>query len=190
MTDENVTLTVNVDTTRGVTEVSCPRGIVKLGSSNSADVILTDPTVARMHAVIEAESADSIFLIDLGNDAGVKLNGKRVSKGRLHPGDIIEVGNSAAKISYMGARPTPRSETVRVERPVEQGRCIEQEGGYLHGRTWCGKAIGPSDYYIPDLGQYVKNIASGRARVRPCPHCVAAIKGLLDQAVDVTAKVA
>jgi hypothetical protein len=53
-----------------------------------------DELASRMHAVIEVASAADITLIDLGNEPGTLVNGQRVNKCKVRPGDQIQIGST------------------------------------------------------------------------------------------------
>lgn len=66
--------------------------VIKIGSLAGSTIVLPDPAVARMHAVIEV-SGDEARLIDLGSEAGTFVNGKRIDKNAsVSDGDAIGIG--------------------------------------------------------------------------------------------------
>lgn len=66
--------------------------IVKVGKDPKSHLRVDDEAASRMHAVIEVQ--DDITLIDLGNETGTTVNGARVNKCKLHPGDQIQIGGT------------------------------------------------------------------------------------------------
>ncbi len=69
--------------------------VTTIGSVAGATVVLADPAVSRKHAAIrKIESAYE--LADLGSTNGVYVNGTKVPKKTLEPGDILRVGNTEA----------------------------------------------------------------------------------------------
>lgn len=62
-------------------------------SSNNAICIADDKYISRAHAKIIIEY-NVPYCVDLGSSAGTKVNGKRITKEPLKPGDIIEVGKT------------------------------------------------------------------------------------------------
>lgn len=69
--------------------------VTTIGSVAGNTVVLADPAVSRKHAGIrKVESAYE--LADLGSTNGVYVNGHKVPKKTLEPGDIIRVGNTEA----------------------------------------------------------------------------------------------
>ena len=74
----------------GRTEVVDDGGAV-LGRSREADIVLEDPNVSRRHAELRREG-ERWAIADLGSTNGVKVNGRRVDRALLEPGDAIVLG--------------------------------------------------------------------------------------------------
>lgn len=68
--------------------------IVKVGKDAKSHLRVEDDLAARMHAVIEVAGPEDITLIDLGNEPGTLVNGARVNKCRIAPGDQIQIGGT------------------------------------------------------------------------------------------------
>src|SRR3954453_22938045 len=68
--------------------------IVKVGKDPRSHLRVDDDLASRMHAVIEVAGANDITLIDLGNEPGTMVNGQRVNKCKVRPGDQIQVGST------------------------------------------------------------------------------------------------
>jgi hypothetical protein len=62
-----------------------------VGRGRDCDIVLADPNVSRRHAELRHEDA-AWEVIDLGSTNGVKLNGRRVQRAPLEPGDRITLG--------------------------------------------------------------------------------------------------
>ena len=73
-----------------VDAVRFERSVIKVGKIPSAHLKLDDPSVSRMHAIIEVDQEPSI--IDLGSSTGTHVNGVRVNKSVLRAGDQIRIG--------------------------------------------------------------------------------------------------
>ena len=69
--------------------------VTTIGSVAGNTVVLADPAVSRKHAGIRKVES-SYELADLGSTNGVYVNGHKVPKKTLEPGDIIRVGNTEA----------------------------------------------------------------------------------------------
>ncbi|HEX9711803.1 MAG TPA: DUF3662 and FHA domain-containing protein [Actinomycetota bacterium] len=66
---------------------------VVIGRLETCDVIVPDPGASRRHAEIRREG-DEWVVIDLGSTNGTEINGKRVNRHRLAPGDRIVFGET------------------------------------------------------------------------------------------------
>ncbi len=66
--------------------------ILLFGRHEECDVQLNSKKVSRRHCVL-AQVNDYLVIRDLGSTNGVRINGTRVSEGKLRPGDELQVGN-------------------------------------------------------------------------------------------------
>ena len=64
-----------------------------IGTHPSADVVLEDPLVSRLHARLDVE-ADDCVLRDLGSTNGTRINGTRIRAACLDAGAEIDVGGT------------------------------------------------------------------------------------------------
>jgi hypothetical protein len=67
--------------------------LVVIGRNEGCDVMLPDPGISRRHAEIRREG-DEWVVIDLGSTNGTEVNGVRVNRHRLSPGDRLLLGTS------------------------------------------------------------------------------------------------
>jgi hypothetical protein len=67
-----------------------------IGRHESCDVVLSDPSVSRRHARLVFR--DGWVLQDLASTNGTILNGNRVGRSELRPGDLLVVGNQRLRI--------------------------------------------------------------------------------------------
>src|ERR1700733_11025947 len=86
--------------------------IVKVGKDPRSHLRVDDELASRMHAVIEVGNPGDITLIDLGNEPGTLVNGQRVNKCKVRPGDQIQIGSTlivleGAELAAMSAPPPP-----------------------------------------------------------------------------------
>src|ERR1700728_4533917 len=87
--------------------------IEKVGKDPRSHLRVDDELASRMHAVIEGASPADITLIDLGNEPGTLVNGQRVNKCKIRPGDQIQIGSTLIQLesaepaaATAGATPT------------------------------------------------------------------------------------
>jgi len=66
---------------------------VVIGRSKDADIQVEDPNVSRRHAEVRQEGA-AHWVIDLGSTNGTEVNGRRLKRAKLRPGDTITVGST------------------------------------------------------------------------------------------------
>ena len=71
-----------------------PLAVCRLGRAAHNDIVLTDPSASREHAMIRREASGAAFLSDSGSRNGTTLNGRAVSTApvRLCDGDTIAIG--------------------------------------------------------------------------------------------------
>jgi len=65
---------------------------IKIGRDPTADVVLDDTHVSRIHAEIEIKGTEEILLRDLNSTNGVFINGVKITERLLRDGDKILVG--------------------------------------------------------------------------------------------------
>lgn len=73
-------------------EVSKPE--ITIGRGQTNDVVLQDAKASRTHARFTFDAQGGITVVDLGSTNGVRVNGIKVEKTTLQPGDIVMIGNS------------------------------------------------------------------------------------------------
>src|SRR5262249_61118090 len=83
--------------------------IVKVGKDPKSHLRVDDDLASRMHAVIEVASPDDVTLIDLGNEPGTRVNGARINKCKIQPGDTIQIGSTRIVLerAEVAAAPPP-----------------------------------------------------------------------------------
>jgi FhaA, N-terminal domain/FHA domain len=66
---------------------------VVIGRSKDCDIQVADPNVSRRHAEVRQEGA-AHWVVDLGSTNGTEINGRRLKRAKLRPGDTITVGST------------------------------------------------------------------------------------------------
>ena len=74
---------------------------VLLGRSRECDIQVEDANVSRRHAELRQEGS-SYWIVDLDSTNGIEVNGKRVKRAKLEPGDTFTVG--ATEIAFSTER--------------------------------------------------------------------------------------
>ena len=70
-----------------------PPGTVKtIGRTARADFIVDAALISRIHCRLTADKSDQLVVEDLGSTNGTLVNGKRVDRVVLRPGDLLTVG--------------------------------------------------------------------------------------------------
>ncbi len=78
-----------------------------VGSATSADLVVSHPTVSRLHAELEPR-ADGLWIRDLGSRNGTYIHGVRVTNARIPDGAKVQIG--AAALTY-----NPAATETRVD---------------------------------------------------------------------------
>jgi pSer/pThr/pTyr-binding forkhead associated (FHA) protein len=68
--------------------------VAVLGRSREADCVLADPNISRRHAELRRASNGDWQIVDLSSTNGVKVNGRKVDRSRLAPGDEVTLGTT------------------------------------------------------------------------------------------------
>jgi Protein of unknown function (DUF3662)/FHA domain len=71
---------------------------VLLGRSRECDIQIEDANVSRRHAELRQEGT-SFWIVDLDSTNGLEVNGKRVKRAKLDPGDSFTIGSTEVTFS-------------------------------------------------------------------------------------------
>lgn len=105
---------------------------IKVGRSNSNDIVIDAPTVSENHLEITQDQNDSYFINDLSSEQGTYVNGNRISEiALLKAGDVVHVGdelflwksifsNSEVESEVEVAFEANVQEELEIEIPVEK----------------------------------------------------------------------
>jgi pSer/pThr/pTyr-binding forkhead associated (FHA) protein len=69
-----------------------PGQVKTIGRTARADFILDAALVSRVHCRLTADKSDQLVVDDLGSTNGTLVNGKRIERSLLKPGDVLTVG--------------------------------------------------------------------------------------------------
>ena len=154
-----------------------------IGRSKSCDIVFTNSTVSRSHAVV-ALRKDGFYVFDTESKAGVYVNGEKIQKSeKLSDGDIIAFGTAIMKF-YMGSEANndishKKEETTKISRLVnladntefdldgdfvtigrEKGSNIEIPAPYV-SRRQAEIFKYNNNWYIKNFGKVTKTILNG-----------------------------
>src|SRR5512142_37152 len=97
------------------------REIIKIGRLASAHLCLDDEKISRIHSVIEVAPDGAVSIIDMGSAEGTFVNGRKVSRGALKPGDQITLGGLRIVLEGADAvvsAPLNEAQNVAVSVPI------------------------------------------------------------------------
>lgn len=69
-----------------------------IGRASNVDLMLLEEGVSRKHAKVVVDGDQQIWLEDLGSRNGIIFDGKKVSRCRIGPADVVEIGNAAVTL--------------------------------------------------------------------------------------------
>ncbi|MEV6104817.1 FHA domain-containing protein [Streptomyces sp. NPDC051940] len=72
-----------------------PARTIRIGRMSDNEVVIDDLVVSRAHAELRSRPDGGYDIVDLGSHNGTYLNGQRVEKAPVGPGDVIGIGHSA-----------------------------------------------------------------------------------------------
>ena len=114
-----------------VKDETLTEAVIKIGKLASSHLRLEDETVSRMHAVVEVTGPGEIQLIDLGSTRGTMVNGERINKTILKPGDQIMFGDVRVIVSFAtgqeDAQATPAPIAANPAMNVDRSRSDANE---------------------------------------------------------------
>ena len=154
-----------------------------VGRSKSCDIVFTNSTVSRSHAVV-ALRKDGFYVFDTESKAGVYVNGEKIQKSeKLSDGDVIAFGTAIMKF-YMGSEANndishKKEENIKISRLVnladntefnldgdfitigrENGSNIEIPAPYI-SRKQAEIFKHNNNWYIKNFGKVTKTTLNG-----------------------------
>lgn len=97
---------------------------VSLGRSTTNDITLDDARVSRSHARLDG-GAEGVTLVDLGSSNGTRVNGIRVERTTLRPGDTINLGRQHLRYSVDG--PSEEAGLTVIDNNLQLEQTIRDE---------------------------------------------------------------
>ena len=129
-----------------------------LGRSRATETRLTDPHVSRVHCHVQVE-AGRVRVTDFDSAGGTKVNGQRVSRQQLKPGDLIQVGET--QLHYLIDDPDEPSTVLPADvAPAAAPAETRAERGGAERRGWMGQLIGQTSSHY-EVGPVLAKGQSG-----------------------------
>jgi pSer/pThr/pTyr-binding forkhead associated (FHA) protein len=97
---------------------------VSLGRANTNDIILNDVRISRGHARLEC-SEKGVSITDMGSSNGTRVNGVRIERASLNPGDTISLGSQQLKFQI--GDPSEDLGMTMIDTQVQLDQTINQE---------------------------------------------------------------
>jgi pSer/pThr/pTyr-binding forkhead associated (FHA) protein len=97
-------------------DIPLDRRSILIGRHPVCDVVLDSLRVSQRHCIITAES-DAVVVRDLGSTNGTWVNGQRVARSRLRPGDEVSI---AHRRYYLGDAKALTFHAAAVDRPARR----------------------------------------------------------------------
>lgn len=79
-----------------------PGSVKTLGRTARADFIVDAALVSRLHCRLTADASDQLIVEDLGSTNGTLVNGRKIERGVLRPGDRLTVGRVEFRVAKPG----------------------------------------------------------------------------------------
>jgi pSer/pThr/pTyr-binding forkhead associated (FHA) protein len=93
-------------------EFTLSKASVGIGRSPVNDIVLNDPSASRRHARLE-RSAQGCEVIDLGSANGVTVNGVKIARAVIKPGDVFGIGDGSFR--FLGPDQDPLPGMTRID---------------------------------------------------------------------------
>jgi len=101
--------------------------ILLLGRHPECDVQIESRKISRRHCCI-AQVGDYLIIRDLGSTNGVRINGVRITEGRLGEGDELTIGTLRYQVSWQAAEDVPprrRAAAPPAKPPLPEDDALE-----------------------------------------------------------------
>ncbi len=85
------------------TDIPLDRSMVVVGRHPLCDVRLDSLRISRHHCCM-TQDQEEVVVRDLGSTNGIRINGERVERGRLRPGDELSIAHIRYRLENGGAQ--------------------------------------------------------------------------------------
>ena len=151
----------------GSKSVTLYRDITLVGRDGDVcDLVIAHKSVSKLHSVL-VKSDGLLFVRDLGSTNGTKVNGQKITRGALLPGDLIAFAGAKFKIFLGPGEPDP-PEGPKTESIPTSSRRMQAANGKKEPRAESGsrdkaidKTVKSSEIKLP-----AKEVAESNSDVR------------------------
>jgi pSer/pThr/pTyr-binding forkhead associated (FHA) protein len=99
----------------GGSPIEITRDITLVGrKAGTCDLVIERGSVSKMHCLI-VKTDGLLFIRDLGSTNGTKVNGQKVSRGALLPGDELSFASARFQVHLGPGKPNPVHEHMATE---------------------------------------------------------------------------
>jgi pSer/pThr/pTyr-binding forkhead associated (FHA) protein len=88
-----------------------------VGRSRDCEVCLDSSRVSRRHCCL-ASGTGEVLVRDLGSTNGTRINGRRVEKGLLRPGDELGIAHLRFRLIFLDGTEVPGSRAAHGDKDV------------------------------------------------------------------------
>jgi hypothetical protein len=132
---------------------------ITVGRAPDRDLVIPHAEVSRQHALFRIEN-QAHTIADLHTSNGTFVNGARVSRHALRPGDVVELG--PARVSFRQEPESPKGKNVKFASQLK-GFAPFGEGEDAGGRTILGMS-GSGPGLVMEQGDYSDRLPTGEAQ--------------------------
>lgn len=145
-------------------EIASDKSCLTVGRRSDNDIVIDDPTVSGRHCRISLQGG-VYFVEDLGSTNGTYVNGKRIQRAGLHPGDAVGVAKHVLTLLEDGLEPYARAAAAAPAAPPaaaptdpaldgEAGKPCPVSGPVGWLRVIKG-AVGKTEHELSDISTYI-----------------------------------
>lgn len=111
----------------GSEPISIDRDLTLVGRKRGlCDILLNSSSISKVHCAI-AKTDGLLFIRDLGSTNGTKVNGQRITRGALLPGDELAFASIRFRVHLGPGNPEPVDQEDRTEPLASFPKLIDEE---------------------------------------------------------------
>jgi FHA domain-containing protein len=134
---------------------------ISVGRGPDRDLVIPDGEVSRQHALFRIEN-QAHTIADLHTSNGTFVNGARVSRHVLRPGDVVELG--PARVSFRQETESPKGKHVKFASQLKGFAPFGGEGEEAGNRTVLGLSGASGPGLVLEQGDYSDRMPTGEAQ--------------------------